>query len=92
MQEVRELDFGGIILFTGGLILFLLGLSWYVRYSQPFPRSICVVGGRSVSLEPDANIEQGRNSSPVEFRLYAWNPYYGHRSLNHLCSIRYVTD
>lgn len=28
MQEVRELDFGGIILFTGGLLLFLLGLSW----------------------------------------------------------------
>ena len=28
MQEVREMDFGGIILFTGGLILFLVGLSW----------------------------------------------------------------
>ncbi|KAF7190192.1 Trichothecene efflux pump TRI12 [Pseudocercospora fuligena] len=28
MQEVRELDFGGIVLFTGGLLLFLLGLSW----------------------------------------------------------------
>ncbi|KAK4499760.1 hypothetical protein PRZ48_007946 [Zasmidium cellare] len=28
MQEIRELDFGGIILYTGGLLLFLLGLSW----------------------------------------------------------------
>lgn len=27
-QEVKELDFGGIILYAGGLILFLLGLSW----------------------------------------------------------------
>lgn len=33
MEEVREMDFGGIILFTGGLILFLLGLSWYVAYA-----------------------------------------------------------
>jgi hypothetical protein len=31
MQEVREMDFGGIVLFTGGLILFLLGLSWYAE-------------------------------------------------------------
>lgn len=28
MQEIRELDFGGIVLYTGGLLLFLLGLSW----------------------------------------------------------------
>ena len=28
MQEIREMDYGGIVLFTGGLILFLLGLSW----------------------------------------------------------------
>lgn len=28
MQELRDMDFGGIILFSGGLILFLLGLSW----------------------------------------------------------------
>lgn len=27
-QELREMDFGGIVLFTGGLVLFLLGLSW----------------------------------------------------------------
>lgn len=27
-QEVREMDYGGIVLFSGGLILFLLGLSW----------------------------------------------------------------
>ena len=28
MQEIRDLDFGGILLFTGGALLFLLGLSW----------------------------------------------------------------
>ena len=27
-QEVRDMDYGGILLFTGGLILFLTGLSW----------------------------------------------------------------
>ena len=28
MQELRQLDYGGIVLFSGGLILFLLGVSW----------------------------------------------------------------
>ena len=27
-QEHRDIDYGGIALFSGGLILFLLGLSW----------------------------------------------------------------
>jgi hypothetical protein len=40
MQEVREMDFGGIILFTGGLILFLLGLSWYVGSIRAFGASL----------------------------------------------------
>jgi hypothetical protein len=28
MQELREMDFGGLFLFTAGSLLFLLGLSW----------------------------------------------------------------
>lgn len=28
MQEVMDLDFGGIVLFTSGSLLLLLGLSW----------------------------------------------------------------
>ena len=28
MQELREMDYGGIVLFVAGLILFLIGLSW----------------------------------------------------------------
>lgn len=27
-QEVKDIDFGGVVLFCAGLILFLLGLSW----------------------------------------------------------------
>ena len=28
MQELRDLDFGGMFLFIAGLLLFLMGLSW----------------------------------------------------------------
>src|SRR5690348_12837568 len=27
-QEVKSIDFVGIVLFTGGLLIFLMGLSW----------------------------------------------------------------
>lgn len=48
LEELKEIDIGGIFLFTVGLLLFIMGLSWGgVQYAWTSAHVLCtiIIGG-----------------------------------------------
>lgn len=39
-QQIKELDYPGMFLWTAGLVLFLMGISWVQIYPKGLPKSL----------------------------------------------------